>query len=478
MERLSDADIAWRSHWLRQALAEERDLAPPLTGAVTADVCIVGGGYLGLWTAIRLLEEQPGLSVVLLERDICGAGPSGRNSGMLLPAWAKFGALAALGGEQRALDFVLRAQQAIDEIERFCTAQGIDCWFDRVGWLWGATCEAQRGAWDESLRRLERLGLTPARAVGREEIRALTGSEHLLAGVFDPTAATIQPALLARGLRRVALAKGLRLYEKSAMRRFSRRAPLRVETAEGSVTAGRLILAMNAWSAAVPELAPAIFNIASDDAASQPMTELLDRLGCRRSPLVIDSRVFVSGFRMTRDGRLNVGVTGGAIGFGGHVDRRFHGPSPRVAAMREALRAAHPALADFPLASAWNGPIDRTDSGLPLFGRLPAQPDVLYGYGFSGNGIGMTFLGGRILAALALEREDGWSNSLLVRPVSRGFPPEPFRFVGAHLVRNAVRRRDALEHQGRKPGPLTAWLAGLAPSGVTPSKANIQATAS
>jgi glycine/D-amino acid oxidase-like deaminating enzyme len=261
------------------------------------------------------------------------------------------------------------------------------------------------------------------------------------------------------------------------MRRFSRRHPLVVETPQGRVTAGKLVLAMNAWSAGVRELAPALFVIASDDAVSVPMPESLAAAGYARGPLMIDSRVFVSGWRVTRDGRLNVGVTGGTIGFGGRIDGRFDRPSARIAAMRQALRDGHPALAGFTPANSWSGPIDRTDSGLPLFGALPANGDVLYGMGFSGNGIGMTFVGGHILAGLALGLADDWTVLPLVRPVRRGFPPEPFRFVGAHLVRGAVRRRDAQEHRGQRPGALTAFLAGLAPSGVTPARANLPGAA-
>lgn len=471
-DRLANSDIRWRSHWLRQALADEADVAPPLEGSTKADVCIVGGGYLGLWTAIRLRETDPGLDVVVIERDICGGGPSGRNSGMLLSAWTKLAALASLGGEAEALRVVDLSVSSIDGIERFCADNGIDCWFDRVGWIWGATCEAQDGAWNGALQRYEQLDRRPARRVSRDEIAAMTGSSHFLAGAFDPSAATVHPGFLVRGLRRVALARGVRIYEKTAMKRFARRAPLTVTTGHGQVRAGKIVLAMNAWSAGVAELSPALFNISSDDAASLPMPDELERIGYRRGPLMIDSRVFVAGWRVTRDGRLNVGVTGGHIGFGGLIDSRFHRPSPRVEAMRDALRAGHPALAGFALDNAWTGPIDRTDSGLPLFGRLPGNPDIVFGYGFSGNGIGMTYLGGQILTSLLLGRDDAWSANPLVRPVRRGFPPEPFRFVGAHFVRGAVRRRDRLEHLGRKPGLLTTWLAGLAPSGVTPSKAN------
>lgn len=473
MGELAQADIGWRSHWLQQALAVEADLAPSLEGETRADVCIVGGGYLGLWTAIRLREANPGLDVVVLERDICGGGPSGRNSGMLLSAWTKLAALTALSGEAEALRVVRLTTEAIDGVEHFCAENGIDCWFDRVGWIWGATCAAQDGAWTGAIARYEAHGNSPARPVGRDEIAAMTGSHGFIAGAFDPSAATVHPGFLVRGLRRAALARGVRIYEKTAMKRFTRRAPLVVETAGGSVKAEKIVLAMNAWSAGVPELAPALFNISSDDAASEPMPEKLEKAGYSRGPLMSDSRVFVTGWRVTRDGRLNVGVTGGHIGFGGLVDKRFHGPSPRVADMRAALRAGHPALADFPLASAWEGPIDRTDSGLPLFGRFPGSPDILYGYGFSGNGIGMTYLGGKVLSALALGRDDEWGDMALIRPVRRSFPPEPFRFVGAHFVRGAVRRRDRLEHAGRSPDAVTAWVAGLAPSGVTPSRANL-----
>lgn len=470
--QLPEADIIRRSHWLREALAADPDLAPPLQEETRADVCIVGGGYLGLWTAIRLKDGDPALDVVLLERDICGGGPSGRNSGMVLSAWAKFAALAALGGTAGALRVVRASQAAIGEIGSFCRDEGIDARFRRCGWIWGATCAAQSGAWDGALDGLASLGEVPARRITRDEIAALSGSHGMIAGAFDPSAATVHPGFLARGLRGAARRRGVRIFERSAMTGFSRRGTLKVRTRTGSVMAERLVLALNAWSGAVPELAPAIFNIASDDAVSKPVPELLDRAGYREGPLMIDSRVFVGGWSPTRDGRLSVGVTGGIIGLGGWVDGRFHRPSPRVADMRAVLRAGHPALAEFPLECAWRGPIDRTASGLPLFGTFPGNPDIAYGYGFSGNGITMTRAGSAILAGLVTGRGAGLARSALVRPVRRGFPPEPFRFAGAHLVRNAVRRRDEAEHAGRRPGPLTRWLAGLAPSGVTPSAAN------
>ena len=473
MLRLSDQDIEGRaSHWLHQALAFDRDLAEPLDGDIDTDICIIGGGYMGLWTAIRLKDARPDLKVVILERDICGGGVSGRNSGMLLSAWTKVAALTSLGNLPQAQRVIQASTEVISEIESFCQAEGIDAWFDRVGWIWGATCAAQDGAWKDALFRNGQ-SAPPAREISRQEIRAVTGSEAMLNGVYDATAATIHPGFLARGLRAAALRRGVRIYERTAMTGFSRNGEPIVRTPSGTVRCGRLVLAINAWSAGVAELAPAIFNISSDDAASKPMPEVLERAGYRRGPLMIDSRVFVTGWRTTRDGRLNVGVTGGFIGFGGKVDARFDAPSPRVDDMRAALRAGHPALAGFPLERAWNGAIDRTATGIPLFGCLPQNPRILYGYGFSGNGIGMTALGGRIVSNLILGVDDPLHRTPLLRPVTRGFPREPFRFVGAHIVRYAVRQLDRAEHDGRRGDRLTRFVAGLAPSGVTPSKANI-----
>lgn len=146
MPALDDADIAWRSHWLKQTLADDAGLEPPLRGDARADVAIIGGGYLGLWTAIRLKEAEPALDVAIIERDICGGGASGRNSGMLLSTWTKFSAIAALRDGDSAVALIDRSRDAIDGIDAFCAENSIDYWLDRVGWIWGATCEAQLGA--------------------------------------------------------------------------------------------------------------------------------------------------------------------------------------------------------------------------------------------------------------------------------------------------------------------------------------------
>ena len=462
--------IAGRCIWLREAIAPDEQDCLPLEGKQRADICIVGGGYAGMWTALELKRRRPSLDVAIVEADICGGGASGRNSGMVLSQWAKIRALEAFAGQAGALQLGRAFGQSAENIAAFCQTHGIDAQFRRDGWIWGATCPRQVGSWNDILEALSAQGVSAFRPVGADEIAALTGSRSFLAGIFDPTAATVHPGKLVRGIRRVVLEAGIRVYENSAMIRLERGSPPRVLTGRGSITAQRVVLTLNAWSTRLPELRSAILVIASDDAMTAPVPDLLERIGYRAKPLMNDSQLFVTGFRTTADHRFTPGITGGVIGFGGLGNTRFEGRSLREEAIRESVRRGHPALADLPFVESWYGPIDRTRSGLPLFGRLPGAPSVFYGFGFSGNGVATTPIAGKILASLVLDEQDEWSGCWLVRAPERWLPPEPARYIGAHLVRAAIRRKDRLAYAGRDPGPLTRQLAALAPGGITTSR--------
>jgi hypothetical protein len=124
-----------------------------------------------------------------------------------------------------------------------------------------------------------------------------------------------------------------------------------------------------------------------------------------------------------------------------------------------------PAAQGVSITHAWGGPIDRTTDGLPFCGRLPGGRRVVYGAGYSGNGVAPSLTLARILASSALGRDDEWSRSPLNRGAAGRFPPEPVRFLGGLVVREAVRRKETLEDEARPVDPLTKRIAGLAPSG-------------
>jgi glycine/D-amino acid oxidase-like deaminating enzyme len=220
-----------RSLWLREALADASP-APVLVGSDRADVAIAGGGLVGLWTALAIKERDPACDVVILEQDVCGGGASGRNGGMVLSWWPKLASLVKLVGEQEALRLGRASEGAIEELRAFCERHEIDCRLRRGGFLWTATTPAQIGAWDAVLRLTEKLGVEPLTRLAPADVARRSGSAAHLAGVFEPRAATVQPALLVRGVRRVALEAGVRIFEGSRMVSFTRERPLAI-TSDG-----------------------------------------------------------------------------------------------------------------------------------------------------------------------------------------------------------------------------------------------------
>ncbi len=467
-----------KSLWLDEALAAEgsgNERTPPLEGTIRADVCIVGGGYTGLWTAIRLKELEPSVDVVLLEADRCGSGASGRNGGFVLSWWAKFATLAKACGSEEALRLARASGHAVAEIGAFCEANAIDARFHHDGYLWAATNAAQVGSWRTTMDVLERHGEQPFRELAPEEVRRRTGSPMHLAGVVESSAAIVQPALLARGLRRVALERGVRIHERSPMARIGRspRAGAGgrwVRTPRGAVRANRVVLATNAWTARFAELRKRIVVVGSDIVATVPIPEQLAEIGWTDGLCIADSRLLVHYYRTTDDGRIAFGKGGGAIAFGRWVGRRFDGPSRRRGHVAGHLRRLYPSLGTVPIAATWTGPIDRSKNGLPFFGPLGLGPDVLVGVGYSGNGVGPSYLGGRVLASLALQRDDEWAGCGLVGPPAGRFPPEPFRFVGGTVVKAAITHQERTEDRGRAAGALTRRLVALAPAGLLPVK--------
>ncbi len=458
-----------RSLWLEQAYTGSTD-APGLSGGDHADVAIIGGGYLGLWTAILLKEREPSLDVVIVEKDVCGGGASGRNGGFVLSWWPKLATLVKLAGEREAIELAQASEQAISEIEEACERYHIDAQFVRGGWLWTAATEVQRGAWNPVVELCDRLGVQPFQSLSSEEIARRTGSPVHLEGVFEPSAATVHPGYLVRGLARVAQQLGVRIYENSPMIELDRRRPAVIRTPNGALTADIVVLATNAHAAGMRELHRKIVAVTSDMVSTPPIPERLEEIGWTGGECISDSQLQIHYYRTTADGRIAFGKGGWGIAMGGRMGSNFDRDSSRAADVTKGFRRLYPALSDVAIAHDWSGPIDRSPTGIPLFGNLGGRPHILYGVGFSGNGVGPTRLGGRILADLVLGETDGIAGCALVNGKPGSFPPDPIRYVGAHVVRTGVAAKERAEAVGKKPSRLANALARLAPAGMIPKK--------
>ena len=212
-----------RSWWLREALAQPEfagDPCPPLTADTTADVVILGGGYTGLWTAWFLKELDPGVDVLLLEQDICGGGPSGRNGGFVNSFWGDLTTLCERFGDDAALRLCRAGEESVTEIGAFCDKHGFDAWYRPDGDLNAASSTSQIGEWADEVITADRLRLDHVEVLTTEEVRARVDSPVLHGGVFSRFGGTLHPARLARGLRNAALAAGVRINEHTHVSRF------------------------------------------------------------------------------------------------------------------------------------------------------------------------------------------------------------------------------------------------------------------
>jgi glycine/D-amino acid oxidase-like deaminating enzyme len=190
--------------------------------------------------------------------------------------------------------------------------------------------------------------------------------------------------------------------------------------------------------------------------------ELLQRTGLVDGVSVLDSRTFVYYYRTTTDGRLMLGKGGNTFAWGGRMLPVFDQRSPYEQALTQSLRQFFPTLANVPITASWNGPSDRSVTGFPFFGRLNDEPNIFYGFGYSGNGVGPSYMGGQILSSLVLGADNAWSRSPLTKGPCGYFPPEPIRYVGSLMVRNAIRRKESAEDLNRKPWLLDRMLSKFA----------------
>lgn len=453
-----------RPFWLDQALkAHPEAPCAVLQQETRADVCIVGGGYTGLWTAIMLKEQNPQLDVVVIEADICGAGASGRNGGCALSWSAKYFTLERLFGREEAVRLVLASEASIYAIGDFCKRHGVDAEYRLDGTLYTATNRAQVGSTDAVIAALERNGINSFVRRPLPEVQRMAGSTRHIEGWFSPAAASVQPGKLVRGLRRVALALGVRLHEGTPMTGLEVGRPAKVSTPSGHVVADRVVLAINAWMArAFPQFERTVAIVSSDMIITEPRPDLLQRIGLTSGVTVLDSRIFVHYYHNTPDGRIMLGKGGNTFAYGGRILPVFDQPSPYRPLLRKTLTEFFPEFADVGIAASWNGPSDRSVTGLPFFGRLGQSDNIFYGFGYSGSGVGPCHMGGQILSSLVLGQDNAWTRSPLVKGPLGHFPPEPIRYLGSLLVRNAIRRKEHAEDFGRIPRRLDVRLSKYA----------------
>lgn len=440
-------------------LEEAGEVTPtrPLDGDATADVVIVGGGYLGLWTAWHLLELEPELDVVVLEAAVCGHGPSGRNGGFCETLWPDCSTLRERAGDTAALAVCRASEDAVRGIGAWCETNGVDAWYRQAPMLRVASTESQLGSWEEVVRAAAALGAPEeVTSLSADEVRARCASPLFLGGALYRLNATVQPARLSLGLRAKLLERGVRIHERTEVTKLDRDGI--AETRVGRVRAGSVVLAANSATAGFPGYRMSLAVASSHIVLTEPVPDVIDELGWTGGEAIVDSRTLVHYTRVTRDARIAFGWGGGAMGYGNGTSEHLEIDRRVIERTQRSLVRFFPQLRGRTITSAWGGPIDVSPTHLPIFG---SKGRVHHGFGFTGNGVGPSYLGGEILSRLALDRRDERTALAIVEPSRKLFPPEPFRYAGGSLIRRALLAKDAAEDEGHDPGRLTNLAATL-----------------
>ncbi|HKS14995.1 MAG TPA: FAD-binding oxidoreductase [Pseudomonas sp.] len=371
---------------------------PTLQGELVCDVCVIGGGYSGLNTAIELAER--GFKVVLLEAHKVGWGASGRNGGQLIRGVGHgVEQFLPVIGEEGVRGLKLMGLEAVDIVRERVARHAIAC-----DLTWGycdlANKPDELQGFAEDAEALRGLGYRhELRLVPAEQIRSVVGSDRYVGGLVDMGSGHLHPLNLALGEAAVASSLGVQLFEHSAVTRIDYGAQVQVHTAQGRVRAGTLVLGCNAYLNDLNrEIGGKVLPAGSYIIATEPLDEALAHQLLPQNMAVCDQRVALDYYRLSADRRL---LFGGACHYSGRD------PKDIAAYMRPKMLKVFPQLANARIDYQWGGMIGIGANRLPQIGRLASQPNVYYAQAYSGHGLNATHLAGRLLGEAISGRAGG-----------------------------------------------------------------------
>ena len=441
------------SHWYTQ-LPTPR---PGLPGDRDADVCIVGAGYTGLWTAYYLKQADPGLRITLLEARFAGFGASGRNGGWLsgLPPGHR-GVLAKTHGRGNVIAWQHMLNEAVDEVIDVAAREGIDADIVKGGNLEVARTPAQAKRLRQEVDEDRRWGVEDAQILTADEARQRINVDSLVLGGFNPHCARIQPAKLARGLADVVERLGATLYEQTPVTRIQ---PGRAVTPLGTVRAPVILRATEGFTARMPGLRRRWLPMNSAMIATDPLPQQVwDAIGWQGRETLGD---LAHGFfyaQRTADGRIALGGRAVPYRYASGIDRDGAVGQDTIDYLTGVLNAALPQTRGVPIAHGWCGvlavPRDWT-AGV----RLDPSTGLGEAGGYVGHGVTATNMAGRTLTDLILKRSTELTALPWVNHASRTWEPEPLRWLGVRGLYTAYKLADRHEARGRTTNSPIAALA-------------------
>lgn len=432
---------------------------PPLDGSRGADVCIVGAGYTGLWTAYYLKQAQPSLRVVVLEQRFAGYGASGRNGGWL--------ANTITGGREQYLArhgratvarFQQLANETVDEVIRVAQAEGIDADIHKGGELYLAYDRPQLERLNEFVRAEQGWSESGVIPLTADEARARVDVAGTLGGAWHPHTARIQPAKLASGLRDAVLRLGVELYEGTRVEAIESH---RAITAHGSVDAPVIVRATEGFTAGFRRFHREWMPLNSSLVVTAPLPAAVwDQIGWAGRETLGDMAHAYMYAQRTADDRIAFGGRGRPYRYGSRVDADGSTPAATVAQLRALIERFWPTLRGVQLDHAWSGVLGVPRDWSATVG-LDRRSGLAWAGGYVGTGVASTNLAARTLRDLILERDSELLGMPWVDHRVRRWEPEPLRWLAVQTVYGLYYAADRAELRGRATTSPLARLAGL-----------------
>lgn len=435
-----------------------REDAPP----TSADVVIVGGGYTGLWTALWLTELAPELQIVVLEAEHIGFGASSRNGGWvsaLLPMSMERLTELCGGNETTAMNAAATMRSMVTDLGQKTTELGIDCDFQRAGTFIAARTPAHEQRARDAVTHARRWGDNSTQWLPTMSAARFAAMDQLLGGTYTPDCASIHPAKLVTGLARVVTQRGVRIYEKTQVLAHHDGV---VRTQRGAVRGRTVVRATEGYTGTLAGHRRAFAPVYSLMLATQPLpSALLDDIALPSGITFADYRHVIIYGQRTADNRIAFGGRGAPYHFGSRTSTRFEQVTAVHNALRDVLVGMFPQLDNVTITHTWGGAL-----------AVPRDWTVSVGYnrdtgfawsgGYLGDGVTMSFTGGRILAELISERRSALSDLPWVGHRSRPWEPEPLRWLGITAGLKAMSWADAHEERtgraSRVADVIDSWL--------------------
>ena len=445
------AAVKYSPYWL-DALGKPSD-QPPLSDRIECDLLIVGAGFTGLWAAIQAKEDQPNRSVVMIEANTVAAGASGRPAAILSTS-----VMHGMENAQRLfpkdMEILERlGKENMDAFKETIERHNIDCDLEWGGELTVAVGEEGLPDIASEYTLYKKYG-HDAHLLDREAIQKEIHSPLFHGGLWSKArSGTVHPAKLAWGLKRVALKLGVKIFENTPMLENKKiQTGIEVITPNGSVTAPKVLLAVNAFGAQQRKIFRRVSAIRDRILMTEPLTpEQMESVGWANRQGIYDTRTALNYMRLTADNRI---LFGGRLAyyFNNNTDPEGDKKIDPYLKLAGHFFSTFPMLTDIKFSHAWSGPIALTTRMAVHYQRYH-QGDMIYAGGYSGFGVTATRFGARVGLAVLDKRDTPETRLEFATTLPAYIPPEPFRWIGAQIT---VYVLDTVDEKG---GWRKLWLA-------------------